>query len=110
MNSVSQATKRSGKLQNSVRPDDFGNRIIIYGRMGHLEFLSVVTTINLETLQRDKEGEPLTTLKTFRQPKGKDSINFTKEKYKTWPMVGMNTVIIKPGKISVGDQIILTPY
>ena len=75
-----------------------------------LKIPSVVTTINLETLQRDKEGEPLTTLKTFRQPKGKDSINFTKEKYKTWPMVGMNTVIIKPGKISVGDQIILTPY
>ena len=72
--------------------------------------LSIVTTIDLETLKPDADGEPLTTLKTFRQPAGKDSVGFANEKYRTWPMVGMNTVIIQPGKISVGDEIILTPY
>ena len=64
----------------------------------------------METLKPDPDGEPLTTLKTFRQPAGKDAVGFANEKYRTWPMVGMNTVIIQPGKISVGDEIILTPY
>ena len=68
---------------------------------------SVMTTVDPETCERDQEGEPLKSLKGFRQAAGRDR-EFL-DMYKTTPMVGMNTVLIKPGRISVGDDIILTP-
>ena len=67
-----------------------------------------MTTVNPETCLRDPEGEPLKSLKKFRQAKGKDREHL--DMYKDTPMVGMNTLVIKTGNISVGDDIILTPY
>ena len=66
-----------------------------------------MTTVDPETCERDAEGEPLKSLKKWRQAAGRDR-EFL-DMYKTTPMVGMNTVLIKKGKISVGDEIILIP-
>ena len=71
-------------------------------------FFSIFTTIDPETYEKDKEGEPLKSLKTFRLASGKDR-KFI-DVYKNSPLVGMNTVLLKTGKISVGDDVILTSY
>jgi len=62
----------------------------------------IFTTIDPETATRDKELEPLKSLRKFRMSKGKDA-----EYGIDSPLVGVNVVIIKQGKISVGDDIIL---
>lgn len=67
----------------------------------------VMTTVDPETMEKDKLGEPLKSLASFRQAKGRDK-NFL-DIYKKTPLVGMNVVILKTGKISVGDDIILNP-
>lgn len=66
---------------------------------------SVMTTVDPETMEKDKEGEPLKSLKKFRQVKGRDKDHI--DIYGDTPCVGMNTAVLKPGKISVGDEIIL---
>ena len=53
-----------------------------------------MTTVDPETCERDAEGEPLKSLKKWRQAAGRDR-EFL-DMYKTTPMVGMNTVLIKP--------------
>ena len=73
-----------------------------------VKIFSIFTTIDPETYEKDKEGEPLKSLKTFRLASGKDR-KFI-EVYKNSPLVGMNTVLLKTGKISVGDEVILTSY
>ena len=77
---------------------------VIYMRV----IFSIFTTIDPETYEKDKEGEPLKSLKTFRLASGKDR-KFI-DVYKNSPLVGMNTVLLKTGKISVGDEVILTSY
>ena len=64
-----------------------------------------MTTVDPETMEKDKEGEPLKSLKKFRQVKGRDKDYI--DIYGDTPCVGMNTAVLKPGKISVGDEIIL---
>ena len=61
--------------------------------------------MNPENAKRSIDREPLKTLKTFRQVKGKDRqfLNI----YRDDPVVGVNVVIIKTGKIQVGDEIVL---
>ena len=71
-------------------------------------FFSIFTTIDPETYEKDKEGEPLKSLKKFRLASGEDR-KFI-DVYKNSPLVGMNTVLLKTGKISVGDDVILTSY
>ena len=67
----------------------------------------MMTTIDPETCERDRENEPLKSLKRFRQAAGRDRELL--DMYKTEPMVGMNTVLIRPGRISVGDDVFLIP-
>lgn len=72
----------------------------------HYVFLfSAFTTINPETAQKDLDGEPLKTLRKFRQIGGRD-LKY-RDMYLKIPVAGMHAVLIKPGKIKVGDDIFL---
>ena len=68
-----------------------------------------MTGINLKTFTRDVKMEPLTTLKTFRQPKG-DGLKFTQTKNMKHAMVGIGLVLVQSGTIRKGDEIFLTRY
>ena len=64
---------------------------------------SIFTTVDEETGDRRSKGEPLKSLAKIRQARGRDS-KFSHE-YAGRPLVGMNLVILKEGKIELGDQI-----
>ena len=57
---------------------------------------------------KDSENEPIRTLLTYRLPSTKDQA-VIHDKNKKKPCVGMDSVLIKSGKISVGDKIFLFP-
>jgi len=67
----------------------------------------IMTTVDPNTCERDRTGEPLKSLKKWRQASGQDRDHL--DLYKTMPMVGMNTVLIKRGTVAVGDEIVLHP-
>ena len=73
-----------------------------------VHFESIMTTVDPDTCERDQTGEPLKSLKKWRQASGRDR-NYL-DLYRTMPMVGMNTVLIKRGEVAVGDKIVLYPY
>ena len=66
-----------------------------------------MTTVDPDTCERDAGGEPLKSLKKWRQAAGRDRDYL--DMYKTTPMVGMNTVLLKRGDVAVGDEIVLYP-
>jgi len=66
----------------------------------------VFTTIDPTTGERDLDGEPLKTLKTFRLASGRDLSDHSHQ-YRKDPLVGMCLVLIQPGAIAVGDEVLL---
>lgn len=57
---------------------------------------------------KDPDNEPIRTLLSYRLPSSKDQ-KVIHEKNKKKPSVGMDLVLIRSGRISVGDDIILFP-
>ena len=68
--------------------------------------------MNPKTGERDKDNEPLRTLRKIRLPKPRDERILEQEgvsNRQNKPICAMDMVLLKPGKLSVGDEIILYP-
>jgi len=71
-----------------------------------------ITTMNPKTGERDKDNEPLRTLRKIRLPKPRDERIIRQEgisNRQNKPICAMDMVLLKSGKLSVGDEIILYP-